>query len=118
MEDEEPRWAEVKRLKEEKVQVNGELSERTSWELLIKEDEVEANEEDKTGWELLLHQSFNLQFECFTWSDFTSGLILCFAPTALDIGTDFNLARQTSINPIHIQIFKTRNSAMVSYSGR
>ena len=99
MEDEEPRWAKVKRLKEERVQVNNEQSERTSWELLIKEDSNEGKE-DKTGWELLLHQSFkNLHFECFTWSDFTSGLILCFAPTALDIGTDFNLARQTLINP-------------------
>ena len=98
MEDEEPRWAEVKRLKEEKVQVNVEQSEKTGWELLIKEDstnKVEEKEEDKTGWELLLHQSF----KNFTWSDFTSGLILCFAPTALDIGTDFNLARQTLLNP-------------------
>ena len=130
MEDERP-WAEVKRLNKgdnEKVQINSELSDKTSWELLIKEDSniVVANEE-KTGWELLLHQSFNLHFECFTWSDFMSGLILCFAPTALDIGTDFNLARQTLLNTIQpfpikqqsliFKIYKTRNSNsdVVSY---
>ena len=59
----------------------------------MKGDEKEAKENRNLG--LLLHESFGLHHKCFTWNDFMSGLILCFAPTALDIGTDFNLARQT-----------------------
>ena len=94
-----------KRLKEntDRAQVR-EKSEKTGcWEHYIEvkrlkgdTDEVEVNEvREKTGWELLLHQSLNFH-DCFTWSDFISGLLLCFAPTALDIGTDFNLARHYS----------------------
>ena len=63
-------------------------------------DEVQVKEvSEETGWELLLHQSFHLH-ECFTWNDFMSGLVLCFASTALDIGTDFNLVRQTLLNSL------------------
>ena len=99
--DQEEHCSAVKKEDTNEVQVN-DVIEKTGWDFLkrLKEDtdEEQVNEiSEKTGWELLLHQSFNFH-EWFTWNDFMSGLILCFAPTALDIGTDFNLARQTPLN--------------------
>ena len=46
---------------------------------------------EKNGFEVLLNQSINFR-DYFAWSDFFSDLILCFAPTAMDIGSDISLA--------------------------
>ena len=100
-------WDFLKSPKEDsgEEQVN-KISEKTGWDVhkRLKEDtnEEQVNKiSEKTGWELLLYQSFNFH-EWFTWNDFMSGLILCFAPTALDIGTDFNLARQTHSTQLNL----------------
>ena len=44
---------------------------------------------EKNGFEVLLSINFR---DYFAWSDFFSDLILCFAPTAMDIGSDISLA--------------------------